>query len=89
MATDKNFVDFLIDQMQAAGGITVKKMFGEYGLYKDGVIVALICDDKLFIKPTKAGEKFILKDDKITLGAPYPAQRCTFTSGTGLKTGNG
>jgi len=78
MSTDKSFADFLVDQMQGAGGITVKKMFGEYGLYKDGVITALICDDKLFIKPTKAGEKFILKDDKITYGAPYPGAKMYF-----------
>jgi len=78
MATDKSFADFLVDQMQAAGGITVKKMFGEYGLYKDGVIVALICDDKLFVKPTKAGEAFILQDDKVTPGAPYPGAKMYF-----------
>ncbi|MBN2753340.1 MAG: TfoX/Sxy family protein [Candidatus Goldbacteria bacterium] len=78
MATDKSFADFIVDQMQGAGGITAKKMFGEYGVYKDGVIVALICDDKLFIKPTKAGEEFILKDDKITYGAPYPGAKMYF-----------
>jgi len=78
MSSDKSFVDFITDQMRAAGGITVKKMFGEYGLYKDGVITALICDDKLFIKPTKAGEEFILKDDKITYGAPYPGAKMYF-----------
>ena len=32
--------------------LTAKKMFGEAALYLDGVVVAFICDDTLFIKPT-------------------------------------
>lgn len=32
--------------------LTVKRMFGEAALYLDGVVVAFICDDTLFIKPT-------------------------------------
>ena len=34
-------------------------MFGEYGIYCDGKIVALICDDQLFVKPTQTGRAFI------------------------------
>jgi TfoX/Sxy family transcriptional regulator of competence genes len=34
-------------------------MFGEYGLYSDGKIMALVCDNQLFIKPTKAGRTYI------------------------------
>lgn len=33
-------------------------MFGEYALYCDEKVVALICDDKLFVKPTDAGRAF-------------------------------
>jgi TfoX/Sxy family transcriptional regulator of competence genes len=51
MATSKEFVDFVLDQIENIGAIEAKKMFGEYGLYLDGKIVGLICDDKLFIKP--------------------------------------
>ena len=32
-------------------------MFGEYGVYCDGKIFALICDDQLFLKITKEGRK--------------------------------
>ena len=31
-------------------------MFGEYGLFCDGVFFAVICDDQLFVKITPAGE---------------------------------
>ena len=51
MASDKSFVEFIIDQIENVGTITYKKMFGEYGIYSNGKIFALICDNKLFIKP--------------------------------------
>ncbi len=47
MATDKAFVDFVLDQIDNAGEITAKKMFGEYGVFSNGKIFALICDNKL------------------------------------------
>ena len=33
-------------------------MFGKYGVYRDGVLVALVCDDCLLVKPTTAGRAF-------------------------------
>jgi TfoX/Sxy family transcriptional regulator of competence genes len=59
MASQQNFVDFVVEQIQKAGTVSTKKMFGEYGIYADDKIVGLICDNKLFIKPTKAGRDFI------------------------------
>lgn len=57
MASKIEFVEFMADQMGAAGVITYKKMFGEYGLYCNGKIFAVICDNRLFIKITEAGRK--------------------------------
>ncbi len=59
MATDRNFVDFITDQLENVGEVSVIKMFGEYGIYADGKIFGLICDNKLFIKPTQSGREFI------------------------------
>ena len=59
MATDQEFVDFVLDQIENAGEITAKKMFGEYGIFSNGKIFALICDNKLYIKPTESGRAFI------------------------------
>lgn len=59
MASDQNFVDFVIEQIKGAGDITAKKMFGEYGIYCDGKLFGVICDNKLFVKPTVEGRKFI------------------------------
>ena len=59
MASDKDFVEFVIDQMRNAGEISYRKMFGEYAVYCDGKVVALICDNHLFRKPTENGRAFI------------------------------
>ena len=34
-------------------------MFGEWGVFSNGKIFALICNSKLYIKPTEAGRAFI------------------------------
>ncbi len=60
MASTRNFVDFVVDQLVDVGQITSRSMFGEYGIWVDGKIVGLICDNKLFIKPTEAGRAFIV-----------------------------
>lgn len=56
MASRPEFVQYVSDQLSEAGTITYRKMFGEYGMYCDGKIFALICNDQLFIKITEAGK---------------------------------
>ena len=59
MASDPEFVDFLVDQMKDAGVVRSRKMFGEYALYAGDKVVALVCDNRLFVKPTPGGRAFI------------------------------
>jgi len=59
MATTPDFALFAAEQMSSAGNISSRKMMGEYIVYLEEKIVALICDNKLFIKPTEAGRTFI------------------------------
>jgi TfoX/Sxy family transcriptional regulator of competence genes len=68
MATDRNTIAFLLDQLSALGEVSARKMFGEYCLYLSGKPVGLVCDDQLYLKPTKAGTSLI---DKVVEGAPY------------------
>lgn len=75
MASDQKFVDFVVDQLQNAGEITTKKMFGEYGVYSDGKLFGLICDNKLFIKPTNSGRAFICN---VVEAPPYPGAKNSF-----------
>ena len=75
MASDKAFVDFVLDQIENAGEITAKKMFGEYGVFSNGKIFALICDNKLFIKPTESGRAFI---QNVVEAPPYKGAKPSF-----------
>lgn len=58
--------------LDAIPGATVRKMFGEYALYLEGRVVALICDDTLFFKDLP--EARALMPDAET-GAPYPGAK--------------
>ena len=60
MASDLDFIEFVVDQMQNAGVISCRPMFGGHTIYCEGKVVALICDNQLFVKPTKAGRSFIV-----------------------------
>lgn len=75
MATDAGYAKYVCDQLRAAGGISARKMFGEYGLYRHGKIVALIADNQLFVKPTPAGEAVL---GTPTYGPPYPGAKPFF-----------
>ena len=53
MASNTDFVQYIADQCAGAGEIVTKKMFGDYGIYCDGKIFGLICDDCFYLKPTE------------------------------------
>ena len=50
-------------------------MFGEFGIFSDGKIFGLVCDNQLFIKPTEGGRAFI-KD--VVEAPPYPGAKLYF-----------
>ncbi len=69
MATTVDFMEYLSDQL---GEITYRKMFGEYGIYRDGKLFALACDNQLFVKITEGGRPFGLSEAPPYEGAkPY------------------
>lgn len=70
MSSNPDFVQYVVDQCSGAGEVSVRKMFGDYGLYclsdrdraDDMVIpkiVGLISDNALYIKPTEAGKQLL------------------------------
>jgi TfoX/Sxy family transcriptional regulator of competence genes len=75
MATKQSTADFLVDQMSGAGRMRSRKMFGEYALYCDDKVVALVCDEQLFVKPTPAGESIMPNP---VLAPPYPGAKDYF-----------
>lgn len=78
MASKQSTADYLADQLAEAGSIRTRKMFGEYALYCDEKVVALICDDQLFVKPTEAGRVLLREED---LAPPYPGAKSHFRIG--------
>jgi len=75
VASDLSFVEFLIDQIDEDCGVTFKKMFGEYGLYSRGKMVAVVCDNQLFVKPTGGGRIHI---GDVVEASPYPGAKPIF-----------
>ena len=50
MAASENFKEYVLDQLRELESVTIKKMFGGYGIYADGLIFGLIADDILYFK---------------------------------------
>jgi TfoX/Sxy family transcriptional regulator of competence genes len=55
MATRAETIAHLLDAL-APLPLSARKMFGEYALYLDGKVVALVCDDQMFLKPTPGAQ---------------------------------
>lgn len=72
MATDKAFVDYVLEQMALGERATYKKMFGEYALYIDQKVVAFACDNSLFLKQTSAADRLA---PHVPRRPPYPGAR--------------
>lgn len=71
MSTSQATIDFILDQVE--GEVRTRKMFGEYALYCDEKVVALVCDDTLFIKITETGREYV--GAHYVEGAPYPGAK--------------
>jgi TfoX/Sxy family transcriptional regulator of competence genes len=55
MASDREFLTFVCEQLRGAGDVSMKRMFGEAAVYLHEKVVGLVCDNQLFIKPTAQG----------------------------------
>lgn len=75
MASDLGFVEFVVDQIAPDCAVTHRRMFGEFGLYSSGKMFGVICDDRLFIKPTEGGRAFIGAPVE---APPHPGARNSF-----------
>ncbi len=71
MATDRAYVEYVVEQAGLGSRLSFRKMFGEYALYLDGKVVALACDNSLFVKPTAAAAL----STQLPRRPPYPGAR--------------
>ena len=75
MATKQSTVDFILEQISPPAFVSAKKMFGEYALYADDKVIALVCDEQLFVKITNEGKAFLGNCEE---GRPYPGAKACF-----------
>lgn len=84
MASRQEIADYITAQISGAGAVRSSKLFGEYSIYCNDKVVALVADDQLFVKPTAAGRAYLqelLKKHLLTQ-APNPASSSLKTDGT-------
>ena len=75
MASSADFVQYIVDQCGGAGSIDARKMFGDYGIYCNGKIFGLTCDNGLYIKPTEQGRQMLRTED---MRPPYDGAKPHF-----------
>ena len=71
MAVSDDFVNFVADQLSRWGPVSIRRMFGGAGLYRDGKMFGLIADDVAYLKVDDSN-----RDDFVKAGSspfnPYP-----------------
>lgn len=75
MTTRADTLRYIVDQAGLGDRLTSRRMLGEYVLYLDGKVVALVCDDQLFLKPTAQGRTVL---GAVSLAPPYPGAKGYF-----------
>lgn len=77
MASSKEYLDFILEQLSQLEDVTYRAMMGEYIIYYRGKIVGGIYDDRLLVKPVKSALSLM---PSATYELPYEgAKECTPT----------
>jgi TfoX/Sxy family transcriptional regulator of competence genes len=71
MSTSRSTIDDLLERL-APLDVRARAMFGEFALYCDEKVVALVCDDRVFLKETEA---LLGVDESLESGPPYPGAK--------------
>ena len=68
MASSKEYLDFIMDQLSGLDEVSHRAMMGEYIIYYRGKIVGGIYDDRFLVKPTKSAKAMM---PEVDLEVPY------------------
>ena len=72
MVTEAGFMEYVAGQLGDVPQFSYRRMFGEYAVYVGAKVVALVCDNQFFLKPTAAGRALL----GVPVEAPpYPGAR--------------
>ena len=69
MATKKDYLQYILDQISDLDNITYRQMMGEHILYYNWKIIWWIYDNRLLLKPTDKVKKLI---NNLEMQIPYP-----------------
>jgi hypothetical protein len=72
VATRQETVEFILQKLGQPERFSARAMFGEYALYADGKVVALVCDDRLYVKILPSSQALESLCEK---GNPYPGAK--------------
>lgn len=62
MASNKEYLDYVLDLLREVDGVSFKKMMGEYILYKNDVIFGGIYDNRFLVKNVPSLKEYELKE---------------------------
>lgn len=70
MASNKDYLEYVLELLRETRDITYKRMMGEFLLYKDNILFGGVFDNRFLIKKTKSIESSGLKEQ-----IPYPSAK--------------
>ena len=59
MASSKEYLEFVLEQLSDLDGISHRAMMGEYIIYYQGKVIGGIYDDRFLVKQTNSAKKLI------------------------------
>ena len=59
MASDRGYLDFVLEQLSEVGNISYRAMMGEYIIYCQGKVIGGIYDDRFLVKPTASAKRLM------------------------------
>lgn len=72
MASTREYLDFVLEQLSELDGITYRPMMGEFILYCQGKVIGGVYDDRLLLKPTKTALRLMREEGlSCTMELPY------------------
>lgn len=72
MASSKDYLQYVLDQLSGLDGLSTRRMMGEYLLYVRGALVGGVYDDRLLLKPTKTALRLVReRGEEAVMDIPY------------------
>lgn len=72
MASSKDYLEFILDQLSGLAGVTYRPMMSEYIIYYNEKIIGGIYDNRFLVKCTDSAKKLM---PQASLTAPYPGAK--------------